>query len=99
MVADMEVDMVADMVTDINIEIKLGEIVCHGGWLIGPKLFRPEVYLACASFKLCEFIKSISRNMIWGLFCYKLCNSDQSVGQGSSHSWYRWVSPPQRLRQ
>ena len=59
MVADMEVDMVADMVTDINIEIKFGEIVCHGGWLIGPKLFRPEVYLACASFKLCEFIKSV----------------------------------------
>ena len=58
MVADMEVDMVADMVTD-NMEIKFGEIICHGGRLIGPKLFRPEVYLACASFKLCEFIKSV----------------------------------------
>ena len=58
MVADMEVDMVADMVTD-NMEIKFGEIICHEGRLIGPKLFRPEVYLACASFKLCEFIKSV----------------------------------------
>ena len=27
-----------------------------GGWLIGPKLFRPEAYPACASPKLCEII-------------------------------------------
>ena len=32
------------------------ERVCHGVWLIGPKLFRPEAYSASASSKLCEFI-------------------------------------------
>ena len=49
MVADMVADMVTDMVTDVeiididvNIEIQFGERVGHGGWLIGPKLFRPE---------------------------------------------------------
>ena len=58
MVADMEVDKVADMVADINIniEIQFGERVGHGGWFIGPKLFRPEAYPACASSKLFEFI-------------------------------------------
>ena len=44
MVADKEVDKVADMVA------------CHGRWLIGPKLFRPEAYPTCVSSKLCEFI-------------------------------------------
>ena len=34
---------------DINMEIQFGERVGHGGWLIGPKLFRPEAYPACAS--------------------------------------------------
>ena len=28
----------------------------HGGWLIGPKLCRPEAFTACASSKLCKFI-------------------------------------------
>ena len=42
MVADMEVDKVAD--------------IGHGAWLIAPKLFQPDAYLACASPKLCEFI-------------------------------------------
>ena len=32
---------------------QFGERVGHGGWLIGPKLFRPK---ACVSSKLCEFI-------------------------------------------
>ena len=51
-VADMEVDMVSDIKIDLNIDIKIdihinmeiqfGERVGHGGWLIGPKLFRPE---------------------------------------------------------
>ena len=41
---------------DINMEIRFGERVGHGGWLIGPKLFRPEAYLVCTSSKLCEFI-------------------------------------------
>ena len=27
---------------DINMEIEFGEIVGHGGWLIGPRLFRPK---------------------------------------------------------
>ena len=53
-VADIEVDMVADI--DIDMEIQFGERFGHGGWLIGPKLFRPEAYPACASSKLCEFI-------------------------------------------
>ena len=26
------------------------------GWLIGPKLFRPEAYTTCVFSKLCEFI-------------------------------------------
>ena len=43
----MEVDKVADIVAkemdiDINMGIQFGERVGHGGWLIGPKLFRPE---------------------------------------------------------
>ena len=42
----MEFNMGADMVAG------------HGGWLIGPKLFRPEPYLlTCVSSKLCEFIE------------------------------------------
>ena len=41
----MEFNMGADMVAG------------HGGWLIGPKLFRPEPYPpTCVSSKLCEFI-------------------------------------------
>ena len=36
-------------VIDINMEIQFGERVGHGGWLIGPKLFWPEAYLACTS--------------------------------------------------
>ena len=65
MVADMAVDMEVHMVTNltrrrrvpnlarrINVT-QFGERVGHGGWLIGPKLFRPE---ACVSSKLCEFI-------------------------------------------
>ena len=73
MVTDMEVDkvddigvnMVADIDVDINMEFQIGEIVEHGGWLIGSKLFRPKVYPACASsirninlqsLKLCELI-------------------------------------------
>ena len=53
-VADMEVDMVSDIKIDLNIDIKIdihinmeiqfGE---RGGWLIGPKLFRPEAHRAC----------------------------------------------------
>ena len=51
MVADMqankEVDKVADIVAGQG----------HGGWLIWPKLFRPEPYPPiCMSSKLCEFI-------------------------------------------
>ena len=38
---------------DINMEIQFGERVGHGGWLIGPKLFRPEAYPAP---KVCEII-------------------------------------------
>ena len=55
MMADMEVDKVAD----VNMEIHFGERVGHRGWLIGPKLFRPKAYLACASCKFCEFIECI----------------------------------------
>ena len=45
MVADKEVAKLADMVAG------------HGGWLIGPKLFRPEPYPPTGvSSKLCEFI-------------------------------------------
>ena len=44
MVADVEVDKVADKKIDINInmEIQFRERMGHGGWLIGPKLFRPK---------------------------------------------------------
>ena len=58
MVADMEVDKVADI--DIDMEIQFGERVGHGGWLIGPKLFDPKQYPACASSKFCEFIQLLS---------------------------------------
>ena len=54
MVADMVLDMVADI--NINMEIQFGERVGHGGWLIGPKLFRLKAYPICVSFKICEFI-------------------------------------------
>ena len=40
---------------DISMEIQFGERVGHGGWLIGPKLFRPEAYPVCASSRLCDF--------------------------------------------
>ena len=53
--ADMELDMVADKEVDKVTDMVAG----HGCWLIGPKLFRPEVYPACASSKLSEFINSI----------------------------------------
>ena len=33
--------------------LQLGEIIGHGGWLIGPKVFRPKAYTAS---KVCEFI-------------------------------------------
>ena len=56
MVADMVADMEVNMVADINIEIQYGERVGHRVWLIGPKLFRPKAYPACASSKLCELI-------------------------------------------
>ena len=44
MVTDKEVDKVADMVAG------------HMCWLIGPKLFWPEPYPACAYSKLSELI-------------------------------------------
>ena len=51
-VADMELDMVADKDVD-----KVADMVAgHGCWSIGPKLFRPEAYPACASSRLWEFI-------------------------------------------
>ena len=65
---DMKVYKVANKVADnininINMEIQLGERVGHGGWLIGPKLFRPEAYPTCASFKLCEFILVVLKDL------------------------------------
>ena len=50
--ADMELDMVADKEVDKVTDMVAG----HGCWLIGPKLFRPEVYPACASSNLCVLI-------------------------------------------
>ena len=35
---------------------QFGEKVGHRGWLIGPKLFRPEPYPTCVSSKLCKSI-------------------------------------------
>ena len=37
-------------------KIQFGERDGHGGWFIGPKLFRPVAYPVCASSKLREFI-------------------------------------------
>ena len=48
--------MIKKIDIDINIEIQFGERVGHGGWLIGPKLFRPKAYLICVSSKLSELI-------------------------------------------
>ena len=91
MVADMEVDKVADMVADIdiNIEIQFGERVGHGGWLIGPKLFRPKpLYPACASSKLCDFILhriKVCPDFLWlaqnmGHNQFKTCSKHHLVG-------------------
>ena len=57
--ADKEFDIVADKVV-----AKLADMVAgHGGWLIGPKLFRPEPYPpTCVSSKLCEFILNYNYN-------------------------------------
>ena len=66
MVVFMEEDKVAEKVADIeiNMEIQFVEGVGHGGWLIGPKLCRPEAYPTCvSSIKLCEFILSLSRGV------------------------------------
>ena len=52
MVANKKIDI--DI--NINMEIHFGERIGHRGWLIGPKLFRPEAYPTRVSFKLCEFI-------------------------------------------
>ena len=41
---------------NINMEIQFGERVGHGGWLIGPKLFRPESFPTYVSSKFCEYI-------------------------------------------
>ena len=40
----------------IDMEIQFGEWVGHGGWLIGPKNFRPKASPARAYSELCEFI-------------------------------------------
>ena len=69
MVANMEVDKVADIVAKKDTQLdergmqkrrrkgtQFGERVGHGGWLIGPTLFRPKSYPTCVSSKLCEFI-------------------------------------------
>ena len=57
-VADMEVDMAdIDIDIDIDMEIQFGER--SRGWLIGPKLFRLKLFLACAFSKLCKFIRHI----------------------------------------
>ena len=69
MVADMFADIVAKRGTYVGKKKKgtqfgkkkkrgtqFGERVGHRGWLIGPKLFRPEPYPTCVSSKLCEFI-------------------------------------------
>ena len=47
--ADMELDRVADMEES---NLRGG----HRGWLIGPKLFWPEAFPGCTSFKIFEFI-------------------------------------------
>ena len=81
MVADMEVDKMADMEVDlgmvadidINMEIQFGERVGHGGWSIGPKLFRPEAYSASASSKLCEFILDLATFEIQGIIRNRCC--------------------------
>ena len=45
-------------------------------WLIGPKLFRPKVYLTCVSSRLCEFILHLSAFLFISLhFTAILCIS------------------------
>ena len=53
---------------DINMEIQFGERVGHGGWLIGPKLFRPKAYASCASSKLCKFIVWLEIKSVQGKY-------------------------------
>ena len=64
---------------DISMEIQFGERVGHGGWLIGPKLFRPEAYPACASSKLCEFIKLCVEEIPWGLAVKRVIGMRRTV--------------------
>ena len=46
MVADIDIDI------DIDMEIQFCERVGHGGWLIGPKLLRPEAFLDRERFEI-----------------------------------------------
>ena len=67
MVADKEVAKLADMVAG------------HGGWLIGPKLFRPEPYPpTCVSSKLCKFIYILDGR----LSCVRKTYIDLRAGRG-----------------
>ena len=87
MVVNIEVaDMMAGK--NNNIEIQFGERVGHEGWLIGPKLFDPEAYLACASSKLCEFIRVYN---YMGIAHWATSNRDPKVGDSSSKE-YRLTS-------
>ena len=65
MMADMELKKID---IDINMEIQFGEKVGHMGWLIEPKLFRPEAYPTCVSSKLCEFVFSKLHDLVLSVY-------------------------------
>ena len=63
-------------------EIQFGERVGHRGWLLGPKLFRPEAFPACASSKLSEFI------YLHACHSWK-CHTNVWLGSWALASWLR----------
>ena len=62
--------------------LQIGERVDHRGWLIGPKLFWPEVYHpACASSKFIWWVVITARTQVgqkfWNIF----------IGNEDDHRW------------
>ena len=65
MVADMLANNKKKSTSTLTLKSNLvRELVTGVGfWLIGPKLFRPEAYPICASFKLYEFILVVLKDL------------------------------------
>ena len=71
-------------------EIQFGERVGHGGWLIGPKLFRPQAFPAWASSKLCEFIQKLQMKMNLISICWNF----SKISPLNINKWQRFSICP-----